>query len=104
MKKLLNQKGFTLVEMMIVLLIISVLLLVTIPNIAKHTATIDSKGCDAYINMVSAQIEAYKLEFKEIPTLLSLNTAGFVKEEKLVCPGGQELTIDENGVVSEKAS
>ncbi|MFC4356150.1 competence type IV pilus major pilin ComGC [Chryseomicrobium palamuruense] len=104
MKKLLNQKGFTLVEMMIVLLIISVLLLVTIPNIAKHTATIDSKGCDAYINMVSAQIEAYKLEFKEIPTLLSLNTTGFIKEEKLVCPGGQELTIDVNGVVSEKAS
>lgn len=51
MKKLLSQKGFTLVEMMIVLLIISVLLLVTIPNIAKHTATIDTKGCDAYKNL-----------------------------------------------------
>lgn len=102
MKKLLNQKGFTLVEMMIVLLIISVLLLVTIPNIAKHTATIDSKGCDAYVNMVSAQVEAYKLEFKEIPTLATLNTAGFIKEEKLVCPGGQELTITTDGIVVEK--
>lgn len=102
MKKLLSQKGFTLVEMMIVLLIISVLLLVTIPNIAKHTATIDTKGCDAYKNMLSAQIEAYKLEFKEIPTQTSLNTAGFVKEDKLICPGGQELTIDAAGLVIDK--
>ena len=104
MKNLLNQKGFTLVEMMIVLLIISVLLLITIPNIAKHTATIDTKGCDAYVNMVSAQVEAYKLEFKEIPTLAMLNTKGFIKETDLVCPGGKELTIDETGAVVEKGA
>lgn len=54
------------------------------------------------MNMLSAQIEAYKLEFKEIPTQTSLNTAGFVKEDKLICPGGQELTIDAAGLVIDK--
>ena len=39
-----NEKGFTLIEMLIVLLIISVLILVTIPNVTKHFATIDDKG------------------------------------------------------------
>ena len=31
-----NEKGFTLMEMMIVLFVITILLLITIPNIAKH--------------------------------------------------------------------
>lgn len=44
-----NEKGFTLIEMLIVLLIISVLILVTIPNVTKHFASIDNKGCEAYV-------------------------------------------------------
>ena len=62
MKKYLkNKKGFTLIEMMIVLLIISVLILITIPNVTKHSATIDDKGCEAYVKMVQGQVEAYKI-------------------------------------------
>ena len=52
MKHLKRQNGFTLIEMLIVLLIISILILITVPNIAKHFATIDKKGCDAYVSMV----------------------------------------------------
>lgn len=50
MKFLRNEKAFTLIEMMIVLLIISVLILVAIPNVTKHSKSIDTKGCDAYLN------------------------------------------------------
>ena len=32
-----NDKGFTLIEMMIVLLIISILILIAIPNVTKHS-------------------------------------------------------------------
>jgi len=49
MKKFTCQKGFTLIEMMVVLLIISVLILIAIPNVTKHSATIDDKGCEAYV-------------------------------------------------------
>lgn len=48
-----NEKGFTLVEMLVVLLIISILILVTIPNVSKHFATIDEKGCNAYILIIA---------------------------------------------------
>ncbi|MER2153220.1 MAG: prepilin-type N-terminal cleavage/methylation domain-containing protein [Solibacillus sp.] len=48
-----NEKGFTLVEMLVVLLIISILILVTIPNVSKHFASIDEKGCDAYILVIA---------------------------------------------------
>lgn len=53
MKKLLkNNRGFTLVEMMIVLLIISVLILISIPNVTKHSANIDEKSCQAFVNIM----------------------------------------------------
>lgn len=51
MKRLKQQAGFTLIEMLIVLLIISILILITIPNVTKHFATIDKKGCTAYISI-----------------------------------------------------
>ncbi len=64
-----NQKGFTLVEMLIVLLIISVLIIITIPNVTKHFASIDEKGCEAFVAMVQGQVEAYKIENNSYPTL-----------------------------------
>ncbi|WP_413057524.1 competence type IV pilus major pilin ComGC [Sporosarcina sp. 179-K 3D1 HS] len=48
-----NERAFTLIEMMIVLLIISVLILVAIPNVTKHSKSIDEKGCQAYVNMIA---------------------------------------------------
>lgn len=43
-----NEKGFTLVEMLIVLFIISILLLITIPNVTKHNQTIQKRAVKAY--------------------------------------------------------
>lgn len=47
-----NQKGFTLIEMMIVLLVISMLLIITVPYISKHTSNINAKGCEGYMNII----------------------------------------------------
>jgi competence protein ComGC len=49
MKHMKNEKGFTLIEMMIVMMIISILLIITIPNIAKHNSNINTKGCEAFV-------------------------------------------------------
>lgn len=94
MRKLLkNNNGFTLVEMMIVLLIISILILITIPNVTKHSASIDDKGCKAFARMVEGQIEAYKIEYKKIPTLDELGEKGYLKGSK-TCPNGKVVVID----------
>ena len=58
--------------MMIVLLIISVLILISIPNVTKHSNRIDEKSCEAYVKMVEGQVAAYKMENKKIPTLSDL--------------------------------
>lgn len=59
-----NNRGFTLIEMMIVLLVISVLLIITVPNVTKHNSKINSKGCDAFVKMVQAQVQAYEIDKK----------------------------------------
>lgn len=90
-----NNKGFTLIEMMIVLLIISILILITIPNVTKHSASIDDKGCKAFAKMVEGQIQAYKIEFKKIPKVEDLTKEGYLKGIES-CPNGTDIIIDEN--------
>ncbi|MFY0743281.1 competence type IV pilus major pilin ComGC [Solibacillus silvestris] len=95
-----NEKGFTLVEMLVVLLIISILILVTIPNVSKHFASIDEKGCDAYILMLQGQVEAYKLNNNEYPSSVTdLIEEDYIVEEDLRCPDNTEIKIVDGKVV-----
>lgn len=99
MKLMKQQAGFTLIEMLIVLLIISMLILITIPNVTKHFATIDEKGCAAYISMVQGQVEAYRVDFMEYPTLDDLIAKGYLKEQGTTCPNKEAIIISSNGEV-----
>lgn len=94
-----DERGFTLVEMLVVLLIISVLILVTIPNVAKHFATIDKKGCDAYVLMVQGQVEIYKLDTNKYPEIEDLENGGYIPEKSTACPDGTEIKITPEGKV-----
>ncbi|MEC1180085.1 competence type IV pilus major pilin ComGC [Metasolibacillus meyeri] len=94
-----NEKGFTLVEMLIVLLIVSVLILVTIPNITKHFASIDDKGCSAYITMIQGQVEAYKIDHMTTPTVQDLFSENYIESEEARCPSGELVTISAEGKV-----
>ncbi|MBV7507462.1 prepilin-type N-terminal cleavage/methylation domain-containing protein [Bacillus sp. sid0103] len=98
-----NEKGFTLIEMMIVMLVISVLLIITIPNVAKHNSNINNKGCDAYVKMVQAQVQAYEMDKNKIPTMEELKTEGYLKTDSKGCPNGNTIEIDSYGTVTAAA-
>ena len=67
--------------MLLVLLIISVLLILIIPNIAKQTAHIQSTGCEAQVKMINSQIEAYTLKHNRTPSNINdLINDGLIKE------------------------
>ncbi|MEH7037292.1 competence type IV pilus major pilin ComGC [Bacillus pseudomycoides] len=94
-----NEKGFTLLEMLLVMVVISVLLLLIIPNVIKQRSSVQGKGCDAYVKSVEAQVQAYQLEKNKIPTVDEL-----VKEKYITsttCPKGKPISISsEDGTVS----
>ena len=56
------QKGFTLVEMLIVLIIISVLSLLIIPNVASTKESVQEQGKYALNQLVETQIQLYEFE------------------------------------------
>lgn len=77
-----KENGFTLIEMLIVLFIITVLILIAIPNVTKHFKTVDDKGCEAYLKMVQGQVEAYKIDKGVYPTNIDqLVAEQYLKEE-----------------------
>ncbi len=56
-----SKKAFTLIEMMIVLLVISVLVLLFIPNLSKQKDTVSDQGDEAIVKTVETQIEIYEI-------------------------------------------
>ncbi|WP_042458355.1 competence type IV pilus major pilin ComGC [Neobacillus dielmonensis] len=93
-QKLKSEQGFTLIEMMIVMLVISVILIITIPNVAQHNANINNKGCQAYVKMVQAQVQAYQMDKNKIPTLDELKSAGYLNGDATSCGNTKTIKID----------
>lgn len=93
MRKVHNERGFTLIEMLVVLLIISILLIITIPNITKHQSTIQTKGCQAFIKMVQSQVQAYEIDYNQLPASMDeLESKGYLKQK--TCPNGGAVSLD----------
>ncbi|MFC5713355.1 competence type IV pilus major pilin ComGC [Thalassorhabdus alkalitolerans] len=103
MKHIKNQKGFTLIEMMIVLLIITVLLLIAVPNMVKNNSVAQSKGCEATVDLLQTQVATYEVEHGDRPSSLNnLLEEGYV--DRITCPDGSSLTLSNGTVVRNGSS
>lgn len=100
MKRKQKINGFTLIEMLIVLLVVSVLLLLMLPNIVSQSKSINNKGCKALVTMLEGQVQTYKLEKNKIPTIQELIQGGYIKDDQKTCPNGNDIKIDKEGNVS----
>ncbi|TSB44726.1 competence type IV pilus major pilin ComGC [Alkalicoccobacillus porphyridii] len=97
------KRGFTLVEMLVVLMIISILLLIAIPNMTKNNAVAGEKGCEATIKLLQAQVSVYEMEENESPTSISdLITGGYADQSS--CPDGQTLELNNQKQVVRSSS
>ncbi|WP_024413201.1 competence type IV pilus major pilin ComGC [Streptococcus suis] len=84
MKKLIEMKvrAFTLVEMLVVLGIISLLLLLFVPNLSQQKDAIQKKGDAAVVKVVESQMELYELEHDKEATVEDLQQAGYITEKQ----------------------
>ena len=84
MKKLINikTKAFTLVEMLFTLVIISILLLLFVPNLSKQKDAVKDTGGAAVVKVVESQAELFELNHTGGVSLSKLVEAGSITAEQ----------------------
>lgn len=96
-----QKNGFTVLEMMIVMLVVAVLLLVTLPAIQQKEKIIRAKGCQALLQVVNSQILLYEIDQEKTPTSMSeLISRGYLKQGQDRCPNGTSVRIENGQAVS----
>lgn len=88
------KKGFTVLEMVLVLSVISLVFLITLPNIQQKNEIIRKKGCEALTKVVDSQILLYEIEYLESPSSIhDLIADGYLEEGQDRCPNGDRIEI-----------
>ncbi|MGA8941893.1 MAG: prepilin-type N-terminal cleavage/methylation domain-containing protein [Thermoactinomyces sp.] len=84
-----GEKGFTLVEMLIVLFIIGLILAIAIPNLKAAGSKAQEKADLANRQIIAAQADHYFLEYGEYPgSVKELVSRGYLRSVP-PCPGGR---------------
>ncbi|WP_087971668.1 competence type IV pilus major pilin ComGC [Oceanobacillus rekensis] len=99
-----NNRGFTLIEMLIVLMVISVLIILIVPNLGDKSSEVHSKGCEALASTVQSQVETYYIDKNKYPATLDELVPDYINDEQKSCQNNEDLNYiieeDGKGVVS----
>ena len=74
--------GFTLIEMLVVLFVISLLLLLFVPKLINQKDSATKKSDAAIAKVVETQIEVFELDHGRTPSKQELIDQGYVKEKQ----------------------
>ena len=91
-----NKKGFTLVELLLVVVILGVLAAIAIPRITTSASTARINACATNIDTMNTQIELYRTDTDDWPATLATVTAdaNYFPDGAPTCPSGGTYTMD----------
>ncbi len=91
-----SRKGFTLVELVIVVLIIAALAAIAIPRISNSATTAKNNACDTNVDLVNTQIELYKANEGSWPATLAAVTqdTDYFPDGEPNCPYGTAYSMN----------
>lgn len=98
MKRLKEEKGFTFLEMTIVIAIIGFLMMIGLPNYKSAAEKAQKKSCEANKKLIEAQVESYYIDKQSYPAgesaamLTELVTKEYLKSVP-ECPSDGTYTI-----------
>jgi general secretion pathway protein G len=64
----LHRRGFTLIEILVVIVVISVLATLVAPNVFRHVGTARDATARSQIEMLGAALDAYRLDYGRYPS------------------------------------
>lgn len=96
MRKMLNKKGFSLVELMIVVVIMGILIAVAIPLYSAITANTKNKTCATNIDNIQANVRNYYLGHGVTSNGASDVTEMFDDGKMPECPWEDDATGDQD--------
>ncbi|HEB13270.1 MAG TPA: prepilin-type N-terminal cleavage/methylation domain-containing protein [Actinobacteria bacterium] len=75
-----NEKGFTLIELMVVVLIIGILVAIAIPVFGSAANNARDKACEGNVRTIAGAVAQYQAEYNSVPADVdALVTASFLK-------------------------
>lgn len=98
-----DSKGFTLVELMVVLLIIGILVAIAIPIYNKTQAEAQKKSCQANLRTIDGAIAQYQADGNDMDDLTVVNdlVGDYLKKEPK-CPSGGVYKIEDGAAQCNK--
>ena len=95
-----NEKGFTLIELMVVIFVIGVIMAIATPNLKASGEKAQEKACDANKKLIQVQLENYYLDHHAYPTdeasssfILKLAKEAYL-DSVVTCPTGGTYTYE----------